>query len=417
MIKWITDSLGTAPCNILKDLESSSRDIHIIDVRDMVDKNGNTDNMINNKIQDAITNINMGKKIIVCCDYGISRSNAIISGILAKVEKISFNDAVRRVMDSTGIKNIKIEVLSTVRNVIENENIDKIDKIDNCEKRILVIGGSGFIGKTLVPILETKYKTFAPDRKDIDILKDNIDIDILVKELDITHIIHLASPKIYTINSAMGDFIVMLKNILDICMENDIKLIYPSTWEVYSGYNSHYLKASEYLPRFPKGSYGEIKYLCETLLEYYKCRYNLDYALIRSSPVYGNGKDRPKFIFNFIKKAIVNENIITHKYENGFPHLDLLHVEDLTSAFISIIDNDYTGSINIGSGIGISTTDIAKLIIELLNSDSKIKHEDINDYAPNIVMDTSLAQKTFDWKPKIDLKKGLQKIIDNMKIN
>ena len=429
MINWITNNLGTSSCKNIFDVDIIikksyiNRNIYIIDIRDLVDKSGNSVDSIKQKIDDAIEHINKGQNVVVCCDYGISRSNAIASGILSKIENIPFNDAVRKVIETTGA-NIKIDVLNAVRKAIDDSNdisSEYNNLINKIEKRILVTGGNGFIASHLVPELRKKYDVYISSHKcerfsanrDIDLLNDTIELDILIKELKINHIIHLANPRIYTDNKAMGDTIVMLKNVAEVCIRNNVKLIFPSGWEVYSGYDSEYLRVSEYAPRYPKGPYGEAKYLCEMLLEQYKSLYDLKYTIIRSGPIYGGKSDRPKFIHNFIQKATNNETIVTHHYINGYPYLDLLHISDLIPIFFSIIDNDYIGSINIGSGIGISTNDIAQLIVKLLNSNSEIRHQEIDDYTPNIIMNNTLVKKLFGWDSKIRIEDGIEKLIND----
>lgn len=423
MIKWITDSIGTAAYeDVVRQpsgqFGSDQSDIYIVDVRDMVDKTGNIIDVIKDKIGETLSYLKQKKKVVICCDYGMSRSNVIAAGVLSCLEHISFNDAIRKVILSTGEKNINIEVLSIVRKVVEEDidtNIDITNNSYNHKKHILVTGNSGFIGSVLVPYLKNckNYDVFTPKSNEIDIIKDIVDLDLFVKEQEITYIIHLANPRIYSTNDAMGKTLVMLRNILDVCKENEIKLIYPSSWEVYSGYRSMSLLASESLPKLPKGPYGESKYLCEVLIEHFQCYYGLECAMIRSSPIYGIGGNRPKFIYNFIRKAINNEDIITHKYINGYPNLDLLYIDDLVRIFIAIIENNYIGSLNVGNGNGVSTTEVAQLVIDMLGSNSSIRHNDIKEFAPNIIMDISRARSELNWYPTVNIQEGLNKILDD----
>ena len=86
-IRWITPLLGTAAFNSVQNIA----DIEVIDVRDLVDKAGNNANAIMSKIRQGIDLVRQGKRTVVCCDYGMSRSNAIAVGIITDLEKISFN--------------------------------------------------------------------------------------------------------------------------------------------------------------------------------------------------------------------------------------------------------------------------------------------------------------------------------------
>ena len=70
------------------------------------------------KITEGCDSLRAGKKTVVCCDYGISRSNAVAVGILAMHEAIPFEAAVRRVLDATGEKEIKVDPLQAVRRAL-----------------------------------------------------------------------------------------------------------------------------------------------------------------------------------------------------------------------------------------------------------------------------------------------------------
>ena len=80
MIRWITDELGTAP---FTDSEISD-DLNVLDVRDLVDKHGNSPEATREKIDQGVSLLQQGGRLVVCCDYGISRSNAIAAGILSE---------------------------------------------------------------------------------------------------------------------------------------------------------------------------------------------------------------------------------------------------------------------------------------------------------------------------------------------
>lgn len=408
MIKWITDEIGTAAMN---SIDKEQFEGAIVDVRDMVDKSGNRSIIINEKINKAIEFLESGKKVVICCDYGISRSNAIAAGLLAKWENVSFNTALKQVIEKTNEKSLKLEVISAVRRAIEEDQVKNNQNIKKNISNVLLTGGSGFLGTALRKTRQDKFNIFAPSRQKIDLLSGYIDLDLIVKENNIKCLIHFANPRIYSINRSMGETLTMLKNVLDVCKENKIKLIYLSTWEIYSGYTKKSLVASETLKPFPKGTYGETKYFCEKLIQLYKENFGIKYAIIRSSPVYGLGSDSPKFIFNFLKKAINNEDIVTHKYFNGFPHLDLLHIRDIINVISSCLECDYAGELNVGSGKLISTADVAKIIVELLRSKSHIYHAEIQDYAPNILMDCNLAKDKLGWCPEKKFEDGIKEII------
>lgn len=406
MIRWITENLGTAKRDDVNDKEYS-----VVDVRDLVDKEGNSDQAILEKIKAAVDLLKQNHKVVICCDYGISRSNAIAIGVIVKCFDYNFDEAVKFVMERTGETAVNIGILNSVRRVLE---INGKDNMSNNNIRLLITGGKGFIGSSLSTKLEKDYNLVVPTRQEVNLLEGPIKLDLIVKNSGADTIIHLANPRKYTTTESMGESLVMLKNVLDVCRENHVNLLYLSSWVVYSGYNTSYLIASESLPLRPKGTYGETKALCETLLNEYRDIYDFNIYSLRLSPVYGVGSDKPKFIHTFFQKALKNETIFTHKYLNGLPVLDLIHIDDVVRAIECVIKAKPPSSfdLNIGFGIGYSTFEIAKMIKEMCESNSAIMHHEINDFVANIVMDISKAEKVFGWRPTITIKDGLKEIMD-----
>jgi nucleoside-diphosphate-sugar epimerase len=79
---------------------------------------------------------------------------------------------------------------------------------------------------------------------------------------------------------------------------------------------------------------------------------------------------------------------------------------------VAAIEGNYNGTFNVGSGKGISTTEVAQIVVKILGSNSIIKHQEINDFAPNVIMDSNLAKITFGWQPKINSDEGISKVVD-----
>jgi UDP-glucuronate decarboxylase len=332
MIKWIIpDKIGTAPASFVSDRQ----DLSIIDVRDLVDRDGNAPHVLRGKIEEGVESLRGSNPTIICCDYGISRSNAIAAAILAQFTQRPFLTVIREVMDITGEKEIKSAVVETLCLVL---NEYPQSGRENIKENILITGSTGFIGSILVKKLQGAYNLFTPSSMELNLLEGSVELDIYVKENRINRIIHLANPRICVSNKAMGNTLSMLRNVLEVCSNNKVMLIYPSSYEIYSGYRSSHLLASEALPPNPKGSYGETKWLCEMLINSFQQQYGLQYALLRSSPVYGITSDRPKFIWSFIDSAIKGLPIKTHNFLNGSPALDLLHADDFCSAIIAVLE-------------------------------------------------------------------------------
>lgn len=402
-IRWITHNLGTGPYSATMDENEST----VIDVRDLVDNPGNPALSILEKINQGVSALNNGRRVIVCCDYGMSRSNAIAAGILTLFEKDNFDHSLRRVLEATGETEVKLGPLSAVRNAL---GLPQRKRDINHQPRILVTGGNGFLGQAFQAAVSGEFELCAPSRSELDLTQGNTKFALLAEEHSADWIVHLANPKIYTSNIAMGQTLTMLRNVIDVCVNLDIPLLYLSNGEIYSGYAGT-LRADEATPPLPRGPYGETKFLVETLIEHHVRTSGLRCALLRSSPVYGKDCDRPKFIYNFIDKAFRQLTITTHQYANGDPMLDLLHVDDLMTAMVAAIKSKYFGSLNIGSGILTSTRDIAQILVNKLHSRGRIEQITINADTARIAMNFSRARSEIGWEPRIALDAGLNDIL------
>jgi len=404
VIRWITENLGTAPAADPALGDGAA----VLDVRDLVDKFGNSPAATREKIEQGVRLLREGRRVIVCCDYGISRSNSIAAGILASFGGLSLEQAIRRVVEKTGEREIKLDPLRSVREALSGE----ASSCAGSEPRLLLTGGTGFLGRLVAARLGGGRFLVAPSRQELELTSGALSLDLLVKEHRINCILHLANPRVYTSNNAIGETVTMLRNVLDVCRENGTRLIYPSGWEVYTAYRTSHTLADEALPLFPKGPYGEAKLCCEQLIAHHRNLYGLHCGLLRSGPLYGETGDRPKFIFNFLDKARKNLPITTHRYLNGEPRLDLLHAGDFVSALAAAVESGFEGSLNLGYGEAVSTREIARWLVERVGSRSTLGEREIGDYTANITMDISKARRVLGWQPTVHWQTGLARLVD-----
>ena len=403
MICWITDKIGTGAFEKVAEQKGS---FDILDVRQLVDKPGNSAVEVKKLIHSALEILNQGKKIVICCDHGISRSNAIASGVIAKSKNISFYDAVRIVLDKTNHAEIKPGLLDVVQESLGSKmkNISK-------SKSILITGSTGDIGRELTPRLKNSFDTFPVSSKEINLLKDLSLLHVLVKEKKIKTIVHLANPRVINTNASLGEALTMLKNVIDVCLLHKCKLIFISSLEVYAGSFQNKIKVTSKTKLQPKGVQGETNYLCEELIRQSSRFDQLNYCIVRMPAVYGKNCLKPKFLLNFISKAKTGRKIETHKYSNGFPFVDMLHIDDAVECIYKILKKGVVGEFSISGKDPLSTHSIAEIVVRKLKSSSEISSISIRDKYCNIVADNQIAFKNFGWKPIRKFNEALDELI------
>ena len=94
---------------------------------------------------------------------------------------------------------------------------------------------------------------------------------------------------------------------------------------------------------------------------------------------------------------------------------DFIYIDDFLGIFERVIQNSFPGIFNVGSGKGNSIRDIFDICKEITGLERQVifdptKLRDEHDY-PKVIADISLAKRTFDWEPKIDIKSGISKMI------
>jgi nucleoside-diphosphate-sugar epimerase len=149
------------------------------------------------------------------------------------------------------------------------------------------------------------------------------------------------------------------------------------------------------------------------MIKHWENTTNLKCAVIRSSALYGEGSTKPRFIYNFISKCEKNSEIVTHKYLNDRAGIDLLHVDDFVNALEKVYEQNFLGTLNIGSGTTTSTYDLAIKVKEQMNSNSTIREKMIDSTTPIVAMDIRKAANILGWNPRIDLNIGLGTLIES----
>lgn len=403
MIRWIVQGrLGTAPGDSI----AHGGPYHVVDTRAMVDKRGNSADELLATIREGVAELERGGSVVVVCDFGVSRSNTIAAGILAEWRGMEFDAAAAQVIATTGEQAVKLEMVDSLRAVLRKSATSVR------QDGILITGGSGFLGTALRDRLADSHRVVAPDRATVDLLGPVVHLDRYCRDNEIGKIIHLAYPRIYTNNDAMGQSLTILRGILDVCKSLGIHLVLPSGAVVFSAYRSSSMIADVNTTMRPRGVYGETKFLEEVLVQNARANGEVNSTVVRISPTFGPQSLRPRLIRFAHLRLKEGRPIVTHRYRNGLPSLQLLYIDDAVEGLARIIEKKRNAPIyHLGGNFFHEPREIIGKIGEILGCHAAIEETNIDDDVANVFLDWSATEKELGWRPTTTLSDGLRRTL------
>lgn len=403
MIRWITDYLGTSPW----DEQLLAGPEGIVDVRLLRDGAGNSPDLIRQKIAEAGEQLRSGKRIVICCDYGMSRSNVVAAAVLAEHDRISFGDALRCVIRATGETGIKVDLAADVRKTLYGD----MSVVHGSS--VFVLGADGFIGRAVNREIGNSHGPTEPGEV-MRLMSNPVLLDAALSEAAADKVLLFWRPPRMDTNPAAGQLITYLRNVLEVCRVREAGLIFLSGQQVFSGRKCNDpVKYAENDELSPAGAVGDGLYLAESLIRQYVVRHDLAALIVRASYVYGVGDNRPGFLGNFIRKALAGLPIETHVFRNGAPLVDLLNANDLAQAVKRAVESEFTGVMHVSSGMPVATDKLAELIIKASGSKSNVSSIEMPGKCSQVLLDASLARDALAWRPTVDLLDGVSELIRN----
>ena len=302
--------------------------------------------------------------------------------------------------------------------------------------RILITGALGQLGEFFINSL-TKAGNYvlATDIKKLNNIScdfefyDILDVkrgDELVKKYNINHIYNFAA-----ILSAKGENNPIstwdlnnagFMNIINICIDNDIKRVFwPSTIAVF-GKNSNLEFANNDEPMLPVTMYGVSKLACEKAMYYFNSKNIIDIRSIRFPGIVSNSKPgggTTDYIVEMLYNAKENQDYIC--FLNSNTHLPMMHIEDAINASINLMNADKK-ELSLNYPYNISSFETSPLkwnnIINSLGYDLNVNYKP--DYRQYIAdswpkkIDDSILRNDIKWQPKFNDINTAKNIIDSI---
>ncbi len=302
-------------------------------------------------------------------------------------------------------------------------------------KRILVTGGAGFLGSHLCERLVgaghdvlcvDNYFTGSKDNvaslianPHFELMRHDVCFPLYVEVDEIYNLACPASPIHYqhdpvqTTKTSVSGAI----NMLGLAKRLRAKIFQSSTSEVYGDPNVH-PQTEEYRgnvnPIGPRACYDEGKRCAETLFFDYHRQHKLRIRVARIFNTYGPRMhpNDGRVVSNFIVQALKNEPITL--YGDGKQTRAFCYVDDLIEGFVRLMGaaDDVTGPINLGNPVETTVAELARKIIELTGSRSKLVHRPLPvDDPVQRCPDIGRAKSILGWEPKVPLETGLKRTI------
>ena len=302
-------------------------------------------------------------------------------------------------------------------------------------KKIMVTGGAGFLGSHLCESLLNEghdvlcVDNFFTGSKDniqhllpnsrFELMRHDVTFPLYVEVDQIYNFACPASPVHYqfdpvqtTKTSVHGAI-----NMLGLAKRVRARILQASTSEVYGDPEVH-PQTEDYWGRVNpigiRSCYDEGKRCAETLFFDYHRQHSLDIKVVRIFNTYGPRMhpEDGRVVSNFIVQALRGEDITI--YGDGMQTRSFCYVDDLISGIIKMMQSEsgFTGPVNLGNPSEFTIAELAKKVISMVNSKSRVIHlplpqDDPKQRQPNI----ALAREKLDWEPTVSLDDGLVKTI------
>jgi UDP-glucuronate decarboxylase len=411
MIVNITDQISTAA---YADVSHESSGC-LIDVRPLLDGDGNSVKQIRESIDLAESILKTKGRVVIACDMGISRSRVVAIGLLVKLGW-NYISALKHVLQVTNHPEINASLFQSLKLALGVEGSG--EKAIPEKFGVLLLGDDGFVGSNLQQSLSKWLEVKSLGRKDFDFSSDLLEMNESLGNYEFETLVLAAHPRSHHSVGSFSKYLAIVKNALDLAVIRQTRFVLISSPAVFSGTARReeayiYRPAPREVPS-PCGTYAESKYISEELVRLYRRNYGLRAMIVRAPTLYGEGMAEALFIPKTIKSILENRDVVTHMYSNGMPLFELLHVHDFCEAINSALRLDvFPEELSIGKGQVISTHEFAKMVVSLTGREIVCSLMSVEKNIYNVQIGHLEADCLIGWEPKISLENGVKRLIES----
>lgn len=269
--------------------------------------------------------------------------------------------------------------------------------------KILLTGATGFIGGKTASLLKQKNHIITPftgDVRNVNDWKQNLSISCET----IMHLgsVRTESEKDFAVNTRGTEN--LFKAISDL-KKIPRKVIIASSQAVYIGLKPPF---SEEMTVYPETIYGQSKYEAEKVG--LKNSGSINIVILRYSTVIGPGiREKSNMsgpVYRWVESALKGDDLIV--FQDGKQTRDYVHIDDVVNANLLAVTNNLAGIYNVGGGKVVSLKELAALVKNATNSDSRIVVNGIyskND--PHDLYSDISKLKSLGWKPRKTVREGV----------
>ncbi len=291
--------------------------------------------------------------------------------------------------------------------------------------RVLVTGASGFIGRgVLAHLAKQGFEVFAtrkndPDNGDRDVrwikadLHDQGQLAVLMGDVKPTHLLHLAwyveHKKFWESEANIAWMNTSLSLLQHFHRNGGKRAVMTGTC---AEYNWRYGYCSERVtPLRPKSLYSATKDALRRVSEVYSASHDIHFAWLRPFYFYGPFESPGRFVPSTIASLLKGT---CARVDHGQKRLDFLYIKDAASAIASVLANDVTGPVNVGSGVPVTLRDFSDIIAGKIGRRDLLSVENRplkNQESSMLVADVSILADTVKWSPTYNMDSGLDETI------